>query len=144
MTVSNNSSTASSQPRVLKGPHLGSSKRPLPARIKDGADLVLGSAERKHPTIEQAAADVGVKPAKLRDALLKRGWRGYSRPRKAKTNGKHAPWQLALRALAHEQGSLAIVDELVAMGCPEPVPNGGSNGAGTAPHIVIVGSRPRA
>src|SRR5262245_37392805 len=115
--------------RLLYGAHLGSAKRPYQDRLEDGADLVEGLAERRCPTVKQAAADVGVCPTVLGQFLRKhRGWRGNHRglpAKRLKSNDRrpvddfHALWRMA-----HALGTDAVLELLAEMGAPAVPMNG--------------------
>src|SRR5262245_37894479 len=138
--------------RLLCGQHLGSAKRPYQDRLQDGADLVEGLAERRSPTVKQAAADVGVCPVALGQFLRKhRGWRGNHRglpAKRLKSNARRPVDDLhALWRMAHALGTDAVLELLAEMGAPAVPVNGngtvaaktngaGTNGAGTAAAVT--------
>ena len=125
--------------RYLHGPYLGSAKRPYQDRLEDGADLVEGLAERRSPTVKQAAADVGVCPTVLGQFLRKhRGWRGNHRGQPVKRPRRNALRSdddlRALYRMAFTLGTDAVLELLAAMGAPAvPV-----NGTATATNGAVV------
>jgi len=140
--------------RTLYGPYLGSAKRPYQDRLEDGADLVEGLAERRSPTVKQAAADVSVCPVALGKFLRKhRGWCGNHRGQPAKrpkSDAQRLDDDLrALYRMAFAHGTDTMLEALVAMGAPAVPMNGNDavvaktmgNGAvttnGTDQHIDI-------
>jgi hypothetical protein len=121
--------------RTLDGHRLGSASRPYRDRLEDGADLVEGKAERKSPTIKQAAADVNVCSVALWKTLRARGWHDpRRRPQPEKWPPRGARQLEAdlrvLHGIAYRLGTDAIVAELVAINAPAVPMNG--NGAAVA------------